>query len=396
MNKIAFEGVPARSSVMPRDAATRSRLTRTIDVNIPLVSAAMDTVTEANMAIAMARQGGVGVLHKNVIPEQQAAFVRRVKRSESGMIQDPIVLRPEHTVSDARQRMAHYHIGGIPVVDDAGHLVGIVTNRDLRFEHDAAARLADVMTEPPLVTAPVGTTLEQAEAILQEHKIEKLPVTDADGFLRGLITFKDIQKKKKHPHACKDELGRLRVGAAVGVGGDSTERIAALVAEGVDFIVIDTAHGHSEGVLKAVERAKSDHEGLEVIAGNVATPEATEALILAGADAVKVGIGPGSICTTRVVAGVGVPQLTAVLRCAEAARRFDVPIIADGGIKQTGDIPKALAAGASTVMIGASRRARARRSSTRAAATRTTAAWARSARWRRAPRTATSRTPRTT
>lgn len=360
MNKIAFEGltyddvllVPARSSVMPRDAATRSRLTRTIDVNIPLVSAAMDTVTEANMAIAMARQGGVGVLHKNVIPEQQAAFVRRVKRSESGMIQDPIVLRPEHTVSDARQRMAHYHIGGIPVVDDAGHLVGIVTNRDLRFEHDAAARLADVMTEPPLVTAPVGTTLEQAEAILQEHKIEKLPVTDADGFLRGLITFKDIQKKKKHPHACKDELGRLRVGAAVGVGGDSTERIAALVAEGVDFIVIDTAHGHSEGVLKAVERAKSDHEGLEVIAGNVATPEATEALILAGADAVKVGIGPGSICTTRVVAGVGVPQLTAVLRCAEAARRFDVPIIADGGIKQTGDIPKALAAGASTVMIG--------------------------------------------
>ncbi|HIG76060.1 MAG TPA: CBS domain-containing protein, partial [Bacteroidetes bacterium] len=359
MNKIAFEGltyddvllVPARSSVMPRDAATRSRLTRTIDVNIPLVSAAMDTVTEANMAIAMARQGGVGVLHKNVIPEQQAAFVRRVKRSESGMIQDPIVLRPEHTVSDARQRMAHYHIGGIPVVDDAGHLVGIVTNRDLRFEHDAAARLADVMTEPPLVTAPVGTTLEQAEAILQEHKIEKLPVTDADGFLRGLITFKDIQKKKKHPHACKDELGRLRVGAAVGVGGDSTERIAALVAEGVDFIVIDTAHGHSEGVLKAVERAKSDHEGLEVIAGNVATPEATEALILAGADAVKVGIGPGSICTTRVVAGVGVPQLTAVLRCAEAARRFDVPIIADGGIKQTGDIPKALAAGASTVMI---------------------------------------------
>ncbi|MEM1056725.1 MAG: IMP dehydrogenase [Bacteroidota bacterium] len=360
MNKIAFEGltyddvllVPARSSVMPREANTRSRLTRTIDVNIPLVSAAMDTVTEASMAIAMAREGGVGVLHKNVIPEKQAAFVRRVKRSESGMIQDPIVLHPEHTVGDARQRMAHYHIGGIPVVDEAGHLVGIVTNRDLRFEHDGTAKLADVMTEPPLVTARVGTTLEQAEIILQEHKIEKLPVTDADGFLRGLITFKDIQKKKKHPNACKDDLGRLRVGAAVGVGGDSEERIAALVSEGVDFIVIDTAHGHSEGVLQSVERAKSDHAGLQVIAGNVATPEATEALILAGADAVKVGIGPGSICTTRVVAGVGVPQLTAIMRCAEAARRFDVPLIADGGIKQTGEIPKALAAGASTVMIG--------------------------------------------
>ena len=360
MNKLAYEGltyddvllVPARSSVMPRDASTASRITRNIAVNVPLVSAAMDTVTEANMAIAMARAGGVGVLHKNVIPEQQAAFVRRVKRSESGMIQDPIVLRPAHTVGDARQRMAHYHIGGIPVVDESGQLVGIVTNRDLRFEHAHDRPLAEVMTAAPLVTAPVGTTLDEAEAILQEHKIEKLPVTDEGGALRGLITFKDIQKKKKHPNACKDEFGRLRVGAAVGVGGDAFERVAALAEAEVDFVVVDTAHGHSEGVLGAVERIKAEYPDLDVVAGNVATPEATEDLILAGADAVKVGIGPGSICTTRVVAGVGVPQLTAVLRCAEAARRFDVPLIADGGVKQTGDIPKALAAGASTVMIG--------------------------------------------
>ncbi|MEL6616151.1 MAG: IMP dehydrogenase, partial [Bacteroidota bacterium] len=273
-------------------------------------------------------------------------------RSESGMIQDPIILRPAHTVGDARQRMAHYHIGGIPIVDESGHLVGIVTNRDLRFEHDSTAALADIMTRAPLVTAPVGTTLEQAEAILQEHKIEKLPVTDDEGLLRGLITFKDIQKKKKHPNACKDAYGRLRVGAAVGVGGDSDERVAALAEAEVDFVVVDTAHGHSEGVIGAVERIKSAYPDLEVVAGNVATPEATEDLILAGADCVKVGIGPGSICTTRVVAGVGVPQLTAILRCAEAAARYDVPIIADGGVKQTGEIPKALAAGASTVMIG--------------------------------------------
>ncbi len=360
MSKIAFEGltyddvllVPARSSVMPRDASTVSRITRNITVNIPLVSAAMDTVTEANMAIAMARAGGVGVLHKNVIPEQQAAFVRRVKRSESGMIQDPIVLRPAHTVGDARQRMAHYSIGGIPIVDEDGHLVGIVTNRDLRFEHKHDRPLAEIMTRTPLVTAPMGTTLDEAEAILQEHKIEKLPVVDGETHLRGLITFKDIQKKKKHPFACKDEFGRLRVGAAVGVGGDNEERVAALAEAEVDFVVVDTAHGHSEGVLRAVERIKANHPGLDVVAGNVATPEATEDLILAGADAVKVGIGPGSICTTRVVAGVGVPQLTAVMRCAEAAARYDVPIIADGGVKQTGDIPKAIAAGASTVMIG--------------------------------------------
>ncbi len=360
MNKIAFEGltyddvllVPARSEVMPRDVDPSTRLTRTLRINVPLVSAAMDTVTEADFAIAMAREGGVGVLHKNMTAELQAREVRRVKRSESGMILDPVVLRPDHTVGDARERMARYSIGGIPVVDGDRRLVGIVTNRDLRFQPDNATRLADIMTTEGLVTAPEGTTLEQAEATLQEHKIEKLPVTDAAGTLRGLITFKDIQKKKKHPNAAKDEFGRLLVGAAVGVTPDTFERVAALVEAGVDFVVVDTAHGHSEGVLRTVERVKSDFDGLEVVAGNVATPEGTEDLILAGADAVKVGIGPGSICTTRVVAGVGVPQLSAVLRCAEAARRYDVPIIADGGIKQTGDIPKALVAGADTVMIG--------------------------------------------
>ena len=360
MNKIAYEGltyddvllVPARSDVMPRTVQTGTRLTRNLRLDIPLVSAAMDTVTEADFAIAIAREGGVGVLHKNMSVELQAREVRRVKRSESGMILDPIVLRPGDTVGDARGRMARYSIGGIPVVDDDRRLVGIVTNRDLRFQPDNDTALRDIMTTEGLVTAPVGTTLDEAEATLQEHKIEKLPVTDGDGYLKGLITFKDIQKKKKHPNAAKDEFGRLLVGAAVGVTPDTTDRVAALAEAGVDCVVVDTAHGHSEGVLRMVERVKSDFDGFDVIAGNVATPEGTEDLILAGADAVKVGIGPGSICTTRVVAGVGVPQLTAVLRCAEAAQRYDVPIIADGGVKQTGDIPKALAAGASTVMVG--------------------------------------------
>lgn len=360
MNKIAFEGltyddvllVPARSEVMPREVDTSTRLTRNLRINVPLISAAMDTVTEADFAIAIAREGGVGVLHKNMTAELQAREVRRVKRSESGMILDPVVLHPQHTVGDARERMARYSIGGIPIVDEDRRLVGIVTNRDLRFQPDNATRLDQIMTSEGLVTAPQGTTLEQAEATLQEHKIEKLPVTDGDGTLRGLITFKDIQKKKKHPNAAKDEFGRLLVGAAVGVTPDTHDRVTALVEAGVDFVVIDTAHGHSEGVLRTVERVKGDFDGLEVVAGNVATPEGTEDLILAGADAVKVGIGPGSICTTRVVAGVGVPQLSAILRCAEAARRYDVPIIADGGVKQTGDIPKALVAGADTVMIG--------------------------------------------
>ena len=360
MDKIAFEGltyddvllVPARSEVMPREVDTATRLTRNLRINVPLISAAMDTVTESDFAIAIAREGGVGVLHKNMTAERQAQEVRRVKRSESGMILDPVVLRPEHTVGDARERMARYSIGGIPIVDEERRLVGIVTNRDLRFQPDNATPLRQIMTKEGLVTAPEGTTLDQAEARLQEHKIEKLPVTDAGGILKGLITFKDIQKKKKHPHAAKDEFGRLLVGAAVGVTPDTFDRIAALVEAGVDFVVVDTAHGHSEGVLRTVERVKSDFGGLDVVAGNVATPEGTEDLILAGADAVKVGIGPGSICTTRVVAGVGVPQLSAVLRCAAAARRYDVPIIADGGVKQTGDIPKALVAGADTVMIG--------------------------------------------
>ena len=358
--KILYEGltyddvllVPARSSVMPRSVTTGTRLTRHLRLNIPILSAAMDTVTESDLAIAMAREGGAGVLHKNMTVEQQAAEVRRVKRSESGMIIDPITLGPDAVVNEARALMARYHIGGIPVVDAEHRLVGIVTNRDLRFEPDGQARLESIMTKGRLVTAPVGTTLEEAEAILQRHKIEKLPVTDDGGFLKGLITFKDIQKKRKHPNAAKDEHGRLIVGAAVGITSDTMERVAALVEAGVDFVTIDTAHGHSEGVLAMVERVKSEHADLEIIAGNVATPQGTEDLILAGADAVKIGIGPGSICTTRVVAGVGVPQLTAILQCAAAAHKYDVPVIADGGIKQTGDIPKALAAGADTVMIG--------------------------------------------
>ena len=358
--KIALEGLtyddvlllPARSSVMPREVSTSSRLTRGISLNVPLLSAAMDTVTESDMAIAMARQGGVGVLHKNMSIEQQAGQVRLVKRSESGMILDPITLLPEKTVADAQAHMARYHIGGIPVVNKENRLVGIVTNRDLRFEIDSEASLESIMTPAPLVTAPVGTTLEEAEQILQKHRIEKLPIVDEGGFMRGLITFKDIQKKRRHPQASKDEYGRLRVGAAVGIAADTSERVAELVEAGVDFIVVDTAHGHHENVLRMVETVKSEFNELQVVGGNVATATGAEDLILAGADAVKVGIGPGSICTTRVVAGIGVPQLTAVLECAEAADKYDVPIIADGGIKQTGDIPKALAAGADTVMLG--------------------------------------------
>jgi IMP dehydrogenase len=360
MNKLAYEGLtyddvlllPGRSDVMPREADTATRLTRRIRLNVPILSAAMDTVTEADLAIAMAREGGAGVLHKNMTVPEQAAQVRRVKRSESGMILDPVTLPPDASVDEARRTMSRYHIGGIPVVNGEGKLVGIVTNRDLRFEPDGGATLASIMTPAPLVTGPVGTTLEEAEALLQKHRIEKLPIVDEAGVMRGLITFKDIQKKRKHPLAAKDAHGRLIVGAAVGVAGDTMERVQALVEAAVDFIIVDTAHGHSEGVLRTVERIKGQHSNLEVVAGNVATAQATEDLILAGADAVKVGIGPGSICTTRVVAGVGVPQLTAILHCAEGAARYDVPLIADGGVKQTGDIPKALAAGASTVMIG--------------------------------------------
>ena len=359
-NKVRYEGltyddvllVPGRSEVMPRDVDTSSRLTRQIGLNIPLVSSAMDTVTESRLAIAIAREGGVGVLHKNMPAEKQASEVRRVKRSESGMILDPLTLKADRLVRDARALMARYSIGGIPIVDDAGRLVGIVTNRDLRFQADDAMLLRKVMTSDSLVTAPVGTTLDQAEATLQRFKIEKLPVVDQEGFLRGLITFKDIEKKRRHPLACKDSHGRLRVGAAIGVSSDMMDRLSRLVDADVDFIVVDTAHGHSMGVLRALERIRKAGPDLAIIAGNVATSEGTRDLIAAGADAVKVGVGPGSICTTRVVAGVGMPQLTAVMECASEAAKHDIPVIADGGIKQTGDIAKALAAGAESVMIG--------------------------------------------
>ncbi|WP_022834978.1 IMP dehydrogenase [Salisaeta longa] len=345
--------VPARSSVMPRTANTASRLSRNITLNVPILSAAMDTVTEADLAIAIAREGGAGVLHKNMSIEAQAAEVRRVKRSESGMILDPITISPHDTVGDARRMMAEFSIGGVPVVNASDKLVGIVTNRDVRFEHDPETPIHEMMTAEGLITAPVGTTLDEAVQLLQRHKVEKLPVVDDEGFLKGLITFKDIRKRRKHPNACKDEHGRLRVGAAVGITPDVLDRVKALAEVGVDFVTVDTAHGHSEGVLETVQAiAKRFGEEIDIVAGNVATADATRDLIDAGADAVKVGIGPGSICTTRIVAGVGVPQLTAIMECAEAARAAGVPIIADGGIKQTGDIPKALAAGAHSVMIG--------------------------------------------
>jgi len=344
--------VPSRSSVMPRDVSCSTQLTKTIRLNIPLLSAAMDTVTESDMAIAIAREGGVGVLHKNMSIEQQADEIKRVKRSESGMIMDPITLSPDDTVADARALMARYSIGGIPVVDEKKRLVGIVTNRDQRFQKDGRVKLRNMMTKEWLITAPVGTTLEEAEAMLQDHKVEKLPIVDEDGYLKGLITFKDIEKKRKYPLACKDHHGRLRVGAAIGVTLDVLDRLDALIEVDVDFVVVDTAHGHSEGVLSTVERVKNHSGDIEVIAGNVATRRGTEDLISAGADAVKVGIGPGSICTTRVVAGVGVPQLTAILECVQVAKERGSFIIADGGIKQTGDIAKAIAAGANSVMIG--------------------------------------------
>ena len=344
--------LPDRSSVMPREVSIKSRLTRQIVLNVPLLSAAMDTVTEAPMAIAMAREGGVGVLHKNMSVDAQAQEVRRVKRSESGMIRDPITLNEDSCVKDAREAMARYSIGGIPVVQGRERLVGIVTNRDLRFETDPLTPMRDVMTPMPLITVPVGTTLDQAEQILQKHRIEKLPVVDSAGNLKGLITFKDIDKKRRYPFACKDQHGRLRVGAALGVTADLVQRAKALEDAGADFVVVDTAHGHSEGVLQSVTLVREHCQRAAVIAGNVATGQGTADLIAAGAEGVKVGIGPGSICTTRVVAGVGVPQLTAIMECAEAAAAHDVPLIADGGIKQTGDIAKALAAGAESVMVG--------------------------------------------
>ncbi len=344
--------VPRKSKVLPREADVRTRLTREIDLNIPLLSAAMDTVTESEMAIALAREGGIGIIHKNMTIHSQADEIDKVKRSESGMIVNPITMRPDKTVADAHEVMEKYSISGIPIVDDDNRLIGILTNRDLRFEPNQSMLVYDIMTKEKLVTAPLGTTLEEAESILQEHRIEKLPVVDKNGHLRGLLTFKDIMKKKHHPNAAKDSFGRLRVGAAVGIASDTMDRVKALVDAAVDVIVVDTAHGHSFGVLEMVRKVKKQFPDLQVIAGNVATAAAVEDLIKAGADAVKVGIGPGSICTTRVVTGVGVPQVTAIMDCAEMGAKYGVPIIADGGIKQTGDVPKALAAGADTVMLG--------------------------------------------
>jgi IMP dehydrogenase len=340
--------VPAESRVLPNDVSTVTRLTRELTIEIPIVSAAMDTVTEARLAIALAREGGIGIVHRNLPIDAQIAEVDKVKRSESGMIVEPVTLRADARVSDALELMARYHISGVPITDDAGKLVGILTNRDLRFAPDTSQSVSTLMTSRDLVTAPLGTTLTEAETILHKHKIEKLPVVDGDGVLRGLITVKDIQKRIEFPKATKDGRGRLRVGAAVGVGPDAWERAGALVEAGVDVLVVDTAHGHSASVPEMVERVKSEWD-IQVIAGNVATAEATESLVDAGADAVKVGVGPGSICTTRVVAGVGVPQITAIYECARAA---NVPVIGDGGMTSSGDIAKAIAAGADSVMAG--------------------------------------------
>ena len=344
--------LPAYSEVLPREVSTSSRLTRNIWLNIPIVSAAMDTVTEADLAIALAQEGGIGIIHKNMSIAQQAAQVRKVKRSESGMIIDPVTLKNNATLGDAQRIMKEFKIGGIPVIDNDGRLVGILTNRDLRFQKQTARPVNEIMTKDNLITAKEGISMEEAESILQEFKIEKLPIIDQNGKLIGLITYKDILKRKSHPLASKDSLGRLRVGAAVGVTPDLLDRVQALVQVGVDVISIDTAHGHSKGVIDALKSVKKAFPTLDVIVGNIATGEAAVALAEAGADAVKVGVGPGSICTTRIIAGVGMPQLTAVYEAAKALQKYDVPVIADGGIRYSGDVAKAIAGGASTVMIG--------------------------------------------
>lgn len=344
--------VPAYSEVLPRETSTASRLTSKIKLNIPIVSAAMDTVTEADLAIAMALEGGLGFIHKNMRIDQQAEQVRKVKRSQSGLILDPVTLSVNSTVQDAENIMREFKIGGIPVIDGNGKLLGIITNRDLRFQKDMTVAVERIMTKENLITAPENITLDKAETILQQYKIEKLPIVNKKGKLTGLVTFKDIQKKKNKPNACQDSYGRLRVGAAVGVTPDILERIEALKNAGVDVISIDTAHGHSKGVMDAAKRVKKKYPSLEIIVGNIATGEAAKALAKVGADAVKVGVGPGSICTTRVVAGVGLPQLSAVYEAAKALKGSGVPVIADGGIRFSGDIVKALAAGADSVMIG--------------------------------------------
>ena len=344
--------IPGESTVLPANVSTTTRLTPRIELAIPIVSAAMDTVTEARLAIALARAGGIGIVHRNLSIADQVAEVDRVKRSQSGMIADPVTLPPTALVADALALMARYHISGVPIADAEGHLLGLLTNRDLRFAEGGDDRpISEVMRRPPLVTAAVGTTLEQAKAMLWEHRIEKLPIVDGEGKLRGLITIKDITKAAEFPMATVDERGRLRVGAAVGVGAEGLERAEALIAAGVDVLVVDSAHGHNQGVLDAVKEIKSRFD-VEVIAGNVATAEAVDALVGVGADAVKAGIGPGAICTTRVVAGVGMPQITTIYDCAEAAARHGVTVIADGGVQQSGDIAKAIAAGADVVMIG--------------------------------------------
>jgi IMP dehydrogenase len=344
--------VPAHSTILPRDANLTTNVTRNITLNIPLVSAAMDTVTEARTAICMAREGGLGIIHKNLSIEEQAHEVDKVKKSESGMIVDPITMRPNQKISEALDIMTRYRISGVPITKPNGKLVGILTNRDLRFETDYDQLISACMTKRNLVTVEVGTTLEQAKEHLKHTRVEKLLVVDEDRFLKGLITIKDIEKVKKYPNACKDTLGRLRVGAAVGPTPDMEARMEALIRVGVDVLVIDTAHGHSQIVLEALTRAKLSFPGVEIIAGNIATAEAAEALIKAGADGIKVGIGPGSICTTRVVAGVGIPQITAIHECSRVAHRYGIPVIADGGIKYSGDLPKAVTAGADSVMIG--------------------------------------------
>jgi len=347
--------LPRHSKVLPSQVDISSRFTRRIRLNVPILSAAMDTVTENRLAIAMAQQGGMGIIHKNLKIEDQASEVDRVKRSESGMIVNPITLSPSNKIYEALELMKRYRISGVPITDDGskeGRLVGILTNRDLRFETSVDRPIAEIMTKENLITVPVGTTLDQARERFHRYKVEKLLVVDADYRLKGLITVKDIQKLIKYPNACKDELGRLRVGAAVGVSRDTVDRADALVAAHVDVLVIDTAHGHSQGVLEMVETLRERHQGVDIVAGNVATPEATRALIDRGVDAVKVGIGAGSICTTRVVAGIGVPMITAIASCAQAAAERDVPIIADGGIRYSGDITKALAVGGSCAMIG--------------------------------------------
>src|SRR5215210_4172095 len=344
--------VPGLSEVHPNEVDLRTRLCRCITMNIPILSAAMDTVTESRLAIALAQEGGIGIVHKNLPYDVQAEEVDKVKRSEAGMIVDPVTMRPDQSIHEALGVMARYKISGVPVTDAEGHLVGILTNRDLRFEEDLEKKIGELMTKEDLVTVPEGTTLEQARSLLHQHRIEKVLVVDADGNLKGLITVKDIQKAIQYPHACKDELGRLRVGAAVGASGDYLERAAALVRAKVDLLILDSSHAHSTGVLDAAAKLRQSFPEVRLVVGNVATAEGTLALIERGVDAVKVGIGPGSICTTRIVTGAGIPQVTAIQDCARAAAEHGVPVIADGGIKFSGDLTKAIAAGATAVMIG--------------------------------------------